>query len=304
MSAIGFSLGEAAASLWRRRASNALSILTITVALFMLGVFLLVNVNAQRWIDRWTDAAEVSVYLADGATADASAAVRQALAVHPLVAGQEFVSSEEASRRFARLFPELAQASAALGPAALPASFEVRLRPSEGAGEEAVDQLASVLRRLPGVSDVRYDRRFLARLEAVVRAGRFAGLALAALLILAAALTVASVVRLALHARRQEVEIMHLVGAPLAYIRGPFVLEGVLQGGLGALLASALLYAGYTAARMRADAIAGLWPGASAEALVFLPAAWLAGLLGGGMLVGCLGGFIAARRTRADPGAR
>ena len=64
-----------------------------------------------------------------------------------------------------------------------------------------------------------------------------AGLALALLMALAAAVTVATVVRLGLHARRDEIEIMELVGAPLAFIRGPFVAEGLLQGGIGALVA-------------------------------------------------------------------
>ena len=72
---------------------------------------------------------------------------------------------------------------------------------------------------------------------------------LGAVLTLAAALTVANVVRLALHARRDELEIMQLVGAPQVYIRGPFVMEGVLQGGLGALAALAALAMTFLALR-------------------------------------------------------
>ena len=79
---------------------------------------------------------------------------------------------------------------------------------------------------------------------------RGVGLVMGAVLTIAAALTVASVVRLALHARRDEIEIMQLVGAPAAYIRGPFVMEGVIQGGVGALVALVALAAGvFLAAR-------------------------------------------------------
>ncbi len=102
---------------------------------------------------------------------------------------------------------------------------------------------------MPGVSDVRYDRRWIERLMSVVTAIRTAGLAIAAILALAACLTIAGVVRLALHARRAEIEIMQLVGAPLAYIRGPFVLEGTLLGLLGALVAVAALVAVYLTGR-------------------------------------------------------
>ena len=82
----------------------------------------------------------------------------------------------------------------------------------------------------PGVSDVRYDRHWIRAADERGRHGARLGVALAALLVGAAALTVASVVRLALVARRDEIHIMQLVGAPLAYIRGPFVVEGLHSG--------------------------------------------------------------------------
>ena len=83
---------------------------------------------------------------------------------------------------------------------------------------------------MPGVADVRYDREWLASVSSGLNAVRGAGLALALLMALAAAVTVAAVVRLGLHARRDEIEIMKLVGSPIAFIRGPFVAEGFLQG--------------------------------------------------------------------------
>jgi len=296
MSVVRYSTEEAALSLWQRRRSNLLSLLTIVVALFVLGGYLLVNANVQRWIARWTEAAELSVYLADEATAGDRAAIEAALARSGIVASREFVGHEEAARRFRRLFPDLAEAADQLGGRSLPASYEVRLalpRPSEEAVAALVDDMAA----LGGVADVRYDRRWIDRLVAFVAAGRAAGGLLAGVLVLAAALTVASVIRLALHARQQEVEIMHLVGAPLGFIRGPFVVEGVIQGGLGALLALGALFAVYAAARPGL----GRWLAGLAgpdPAVTFLPWTAAAGLVLGGMLVGCAGGLIAARSAR------
>jgi len=111
-------------------------------------------------------------------------------------------------------------------------------------------------------------------------------------LTIAAALTVANVVRLALYARRDELEIMQLVGAPQAYIRGPFVMEGVLQGGAGALVALAALGIAFLALRGRY-----LVPLASAiniSSVAFLPLGACVLLVLGGMAVGCLGGLVAA----------
>jgi cell division transport system permease protein len=121
---------------------------------------------------------------------------------------------------------------------------------------------------------------------------RGVGLVLGAVLTVAAALTVANVVRLALYARRDELEIMQLVGAPQAFIRGPFVMEGVLQGGAGAILALAALGVAFLALRGRY-----LVPLASAiniSSVRFLPVELCVLLVVGGMAVGCLGGLVAA----------
>ena len=101
------------------------------------------------------------------------------------------------------------------------------------------------------MADVRYDRQWLTRLRSVVAVVSGIGLVLGAVLTIAAALTVANVVRLALYARRDELDIMQLVGAPSVYIRGPFVMEGLLQGGLGALMALVALGVAFLALRAR-----------------------------------------------------
>jgi cell division transport system permease protein len=145
------------------------------------------------------------------------------------------------------------------------------------------------------VEDVRYDREWLARVGDGLQTIRAGGLALAILMAIAAAVTVATVVRLGLYARRDEIEIMELVGAPFTFIRGPFVAEGFLQGGLGALLAILLLWLGFTAAGSVWGAdIASALDGASLE---FLPPRLAGYLVAGGMAVGSAGGFVAARHA-------
>jgi cell division transport system permease protein len=105
-------------------------------------------------------------------------------------------------------------------------------------------------------------------------------------------LTVANVVRLALYARRDELDIMQLVGAPQLYIRGPFVMEGVLHGGAGAVVALAALLIGHLA--IRARYVAALAPAIDLASLRFLPLDLCALLVLGGMVVGCAGGLVAA----------
>jgi cell division transport system permease protein len=158
-----------------------------------------------------------------------------------------------------------------------------------------VDGLVTALSGLAGVADVRYDREWLGRLNTLIRGARIAGAVVVGILALAAAMTVANVVRLAATARRDEIEIMQLVGAPFAYVRGPLVTEGILQGGIGAVLAVAGLAATYYSIRSR---LAGEWVEVGGVALGFLSPALVAALVVGGMTLGCLGGYVVARRVR------
>jgi cell division transport system permease protein len=233
----------------------------------------------------------MSIYLRDTASVEERRAVENAVAPGEVVAGAEYVSKADALRRFKEMFGDLAATVDTLGENPLPASYEVRLQ-AGAAADGRVDALGERLRSLPGVADVRYDRQWLGRLTAAISVVRVLGLVLGGVLTIAAALTVATVVRLALFARRDELEIMQLVGAPTVYVRGPFVMEGVLQGGIGGVVALAALGLVFFTLRLRL-----LTPLAAAMSLPsfrFLPVDLAAALVIGGMAVGCLGGVVAA----------
>ena len=294
MRAIQYAIEEAVLSLRRGRQAGALSTATIALALFVLGAFLVVTANLERLATEWGSVAEMSVYLKDDLTQDQRRAIEGALALGDVIAAREYVSKTDALARFRQTFSDLTSTVETLGENPLPASYELRLR-SGATVADSVDRLANRLRDTAGVADVRYDRQWLSRLLSIVAIVRRVGFGLGALLTLAAALTVANVVRLALYARRDELEIMQLVGAPTAYIRGPFVMEGDLQGGFGALIALVGLTLAFFVVRGRY-----LTPLASAVSLSsvrFLPAEVCVLLVVGGMAVGCVGGIVAAWRS-------
>ncbi len=294
MRALRYFYEEAAASLWRGFKTAIIATATITVAFVVLGGFLILTSNMERVFTRWQDAAEFSVYLSDSASPEQRAAIGKTLSESAVVAAVEVVSKEDALRRFKQNFAVLAEAAGDLTANPLPGSIEVRLRPN--ANPIDVASLAEHAAGLAGVADVRYDRQWIQRLMYAVDIVRAGGFVLAALLVFAAALTVASVVRLALFARREEIHIMQLVGAPIAYIRGPFIVEGLIQGALGAIAALIVLWVAFLTLRSRADAwLAGAIEPAS---LVFLSLPIVVTLLAAGAAVGALGGFIAARSAR------
>jgi cell division transport system permease protein len=291
MRAWRYALDEAFTSLWRGWRAGLLSMLTIALALFVLGGFLAVTANLERLGAEWSNSAELSIYLKDDISAEERRVLETALAQGELIASHEYVSKADALARFKQTFGDLSAAIDSVGGNPLPASLEVKLRPGPGVNS-GVDALASQMRLMPGVADVRYDRQWLTRVVSAINIIRGVGLFLGLVLTVAASLTVANVVRLALYARRDELEIMDLVGAPHAYVRGPFIMEGVLQGGVGALVALAALGIAFLA--MRARYFVPLASALNLSTISFLPIELCLALIVGGMAVGCLGGVVAA----------
>ena len=292
MTVMGYAFEEAMASLKRSGRSALVSIGTIAIAFVTLGGFLLVSVNVQDVLDRWLEAAEISVYLNDTANEAERVALEQFLRARPEVAGVEYVSKEQAFQRFRADFPELADVTGSLERNPFPSALEVRLRAGEDSTTSA-ETLAKEVSGKSGVADVQFDRTWLARLLGVVASARVAAAVVAGILMLGAAFTVGAVVRLSLYARRDELEIMALVGAPFSYIRGPFVFEGLMLGGLGAavaLLVVGVLY--YFAGQSVGSDLAGL----TAEGqLRFLGYGEMAMMLIGGIVVGAAAGTFASR---------
>lgn len=292
MGLAGYAWREGATSLWRGRRAALVATAAITAVVFVAGAFLVISYNARRIVGTWSASAEMSIYLADDAEAGDVQALGRWVGESGMAESVAYVSRDEAFARFQRDFPGLADIAGDASDHPLPASFEVLLRP-EAASGGVFDAWVADVRSRPGVSDVRYDLEWLSRLQRLVRALEATGLAIVAILGLAAALTVASVVRLAALSRADEIEIMRLVGAPLSTIRAPFIVEGLLQGAVGAALALALLAAGAWVVQARYGAwladIAGL------DRMSFLPPLVMLGVITAGLVLGGVGGFAASR---------
>ena len=159
-----------------------------------------------------------------------------------------------------------------------------------------MDNLAARWRREPGVADVRYDRRWLSRWTPPSDSSATIGLVIVALLALAAALTVANVVRLAAYARRDEIEIMQLVGRAVRLHPRAVRRRRDPAGGVGAILAIVAALGDFPAGRPGT----AVWRSraSASTTLTFLPFGALLALVVGGMLLGCVGGLIVARTVR------
>ena len=169
MRALKYFVNEAAESLLRSWRSAVLAILTIAAGLFVLGFFLMVNNNLQRVVGRWSEAAEMSIYLKDDATREQVQALEGIIDQSGLTDERRYLSKSDALARFREDFPDLAGATERLERNPLPASLEIRLGGRARTAATSVDDLAARLGSEPGVADVRYDRRWLSRLGSAVR---------------------------------------------------------------------------------------------------------------------------------------
>lgn len=295
MTMLAYSVQEAVASLVRGGRAAAMSMGTIATAFLALGGFLLVTGNLQQMVQQWMESAEVSVFLRDDVSDAARAALGTLLDDRPGVVEVAYLSKDAALQRFTADFPELADVTTTLGANPFPASFEVRLQPGPAVADETA-ALAAAVGELEGVADVQFDRQWLERLLSLIGGVRAAGIVVTVVLLLGAAFTVTAVVRLSLHARRAEIDIMQLVGAPFGFIRGPFITEGLLLGGIGAVLAIVVLAIGYALTRSSlAAGLAGL-PGGGG--VTFLGAGDMLLLIGAGLSVGAAAGLVASRSAR------
>jgi len=288
--AIAYFVSEAATSLWRSRLVNAVSIGTIAVSLFVLGAFLTVANGLGELITRWTEKVQVIVYLEDGTEDRVQASLENRLREDPAVGSVDFVSREEALRRFREMFRDLSSLPEDLGENPFPASLEVTLAAARQSPAE-VERLANAFKGAPGVREIQYDLLWIERLATGVRLVRGVGAFLGGILVLAGIFTISNVIRLTIYAREDELDIMRLVGATRAYVKGPFVAEGVIQGGLGGLVAAGLLWV----------ALAWLSQGLASSDLLgrtafSMPTAVALLLVAGGMAVGLVGSLISLAR--------
>lgn len=291
--ALAYFFEEALTSLWRSRLINALSVGSIAISLFVLGAFLTVASNLDDVVERWTEKLQITFFLSDSAGAGERDALASRLRDDPAVESIDVVTREEALERFRALFVDLGSLPDELGENPFPASIVVTLRTSEDASS-AAERLIGSHSRAPGVEEVQYDLLWIQRLSTAVRLVRGVGAFLGGILVLAGVFTISNVIRLTVYARQDELDIMRLVGATQAMIRGPFVVEGMLQGGFGGLVAVGLLWVSFRV--LAADALAA--SDLLGRAVVFLPTELAVALVVGGMVVGMIGSFVSLGRSR------
>jgi cell division transport system permease protein len=273
---------------------HALSVFSLAVAFVCLGAALLVLTNLRAVEERWAHAGRASIYLKDNAAAQDVESLKTALAAVPIVTKVRYVSATQARTEFGQKEAGPRAELAALPVEAFPASIEIEVRADVTDGELA--DVVGKLRQLPAVDDVETYQAWTERLGRLIRGG-VAAAALLAIVVFASVLAVVgSTIRLALQRRRTEVEVLKLVGATDRFVKGPFLVEGMSQGALGATGAIGLLGGLFMLVRGRLDAELATLLGVEPS---FLPWHVVVGMIAVGMLLGTFAALLGLRRLVA-----
>jgi cell division transport system permease protein len=267
------------------------SIGTIAAGLLLLGLALLTTVNLDRLTKRWGRGIQIVIYFKAEASASRIKAIAHVLEQRPEVLSVQMITSEKAYHRLAESLGGRESLLAGVEKEFLPSSLEISLNAHL---PHQVRPLLAFLRSSSVVEEVDYLGTWVERLNSIINLLRVAGLSLALLIGLTSIYIISSTIRLGVFARREEIEILKLVGATDRFIKAPFMLEGAIQGLFGALTALLLLYLTFRLAAPRIEQV--LAAALSHMQLGFLSPWYLAAIILGGMLLGFLGSNMALRR--------
>jgi cell division transport system permease protein len=244
MDHLRYILDDAVTNIRRSGWGGVASIATIAVSFVIVGIFLIITGNLGALVAEWKEQFQVTVFLEDGITGEQLALLKKRIQSERAVRATGFTTKEEALQQFKRELKGKESLLEGLGENPIPASFQLRIHENYQT-PEALRQLAGSLGRLEGVEDVLYGQEWVDRAAGAIRILRLLGLAVGLALGMASLLIVSNTIRLTVYARADEIDIMRLVGATRMHIRAPFLLEGIIQGGLGAGMALALLFGAY-----------------------------------------------------------
>lgn len=272
---------------------NVVTIGTITLALLIVSLFLLVFVNLENAAENWSERVQVTVYFDRDLTSEEQTMLRGRIRALPETSRVSYVSREEALKRFKSRLRGQETLLEGVRPEVLPTSFEISLKRANR-DTQGVENFVVSLKRIPGITEVQYGEEWVKRFNSFLNFMRLLGALLGAFLVLAVVFIVSNTIKLTIYARRDELEVMSLVGATSFFIKAPFLLEGLIQGLVGAIIAITLLFGLYEGFLHNAGSFLTFNPVSSG--LGFLPYEYVGGIILAGAILGFIGSLTSLKR--------
>lgn len=269
------------------------AISTVMVALVILAFFAMVILNIEQLTRNWSREVQVSAYLEQPLNATAVRQKSSRIELFPEVEKVIYISPQEAYERFRVRLGDDADILRGMKSDFLPASFAISLK-EKFRNRSGVEKVVERLQQDKQFNDLRYGQEWLEKFEAFLALMHAAGLILGGFLLFAALFIVSNTIRLTLFARREELEVMALVGGTPGFIKTPFLLEGALQGAAGGVLAVLISYSFFQV--FLRENLAHLLIASGVGRIEFLPPLWQLALVVTGACLGLIGSFLSLRK--------
>jgi len=293
MSRLFSSVGRAVANLRQSWLISSITVGIISICLFLVGGYVLLTHNLQGVLETWKEEVRITIYLRDGFPDQDILAFQDRLSSLPQVLSVAYISKEQALEEFTAMLADDKVLVSGLEVNPLPASLRITL-PDKSRNMEGVKAVLPAIGDDPLVQEIQYGKEWLGRLDRVLALLRLGSVVLGLALSLAAVFIISNTIKITVMARKDELEIMRMVGATEGFIRLPFLVEGVIQGLAGAAVSLGLLATVHSLIVTRADQ--PLLKVLHVESFKFLPVAAIAAILLAGMILGGLGSMASVGR--------
>jgi cell division transport system permease protein len=270
---------------------NVVTIITISISILIASAFALFFVNAGEVMNSWKKGIRIMAYLKPGVPETKTKEIKLKIKDIYGVQDARFISKNEALGQLRKQMKRQSSLLENLKENPLPDAFEIRMIASFQ-NQDKIETLATRLESLPQIDEVEYGQQWLGRFTNIFHLFRLTGYAMGGLFFMAAVFIVANTIRLVLYYRREEVEIMRLVGATDRFIKIPFYIEGLIQGALGGVLGLAALFVAFMFISSNVEQ--GLTSGLLT--IRFLSPGAFSGIILCSMFVGWLGCYLALKQ--------
>jgi cell division transport system permease protein len=283
---------------------NTVTVITIALSVLIIGVFALFFINADALMDSWKKGIRIMAYLDSATPEQKISEIKASVERIKGIESVRFISKKEALEQLKSQMTHQSSLFENLKENPLPDAFEIQMA-ELSRNREDFEAAASRIAALPSVQEVEYGQKWLERFSDMLNLFKAAGYAMGGLFFLAAVFFVANTIRLVIYSRRDEIEIMRLVGASESFIKDPFYIQSLIQGAIGGMIGTGALFAVFRFVTGEWRLEIGNWKLETASNfnflfsnfhLRFLPSEVLAGILLGSMFVGWLGCYLSLKQ--------
>ena len=282
---------QALNNILNNRVVHVIGLGTMVVSLLIFGTFLLLFVNLNDWIQGWGHSMAMSVYLKDDINEARRAKIVSFINSLPEAEIKRFISKEMALRDLRNTLGSQAGVLEGLSDNPLPASFELIFKDIEGTKVD-LKRIKQTLESMDGVEEVQYSEEWVHRFEGLMNIIRLVGFVIGGLLCMGILFIVTNTIKLTIYSRREEIEILKMVGATDWFVKTPYLLEGIIQGILSGVFALIILYLGYFILSTKKIQLLGL----AGLDFTFIPYEYALSIVLLSVLLCLLGCFIAVGR--------